>query len=279
MRIGYNKKRIGFKLIVLIIVCGGVAFVCTDYSSKKSKADLEPPKIQGTHNQTVYIGDTISYKRGVTVTDNADKGAKLQVDSSEVNLKKAGLYYVVYKAKDSSGNTNTVKTTVTVMEKSKETAEESSSNNQKLDKLADDVLSIIIKEGMSKKEKAKAIYEWNKNHIIYSDSSDKSDWVKAAIQGLTLGSGDCFVYFSTAQELLTRASIPNKKIQKSDGHHYWNLVDYGQGWYHFDTTPHKGDTVPYSLFMLTDNQLKEYSEKNDNSHTWDATKYPSTPLK
>ncbi len=257
----------------------GVDSSQTENTADDTPKDTEPPLISGVRDQTVYIGDTVSYKKDVTVTDNVDKDVKLEVDSSAVNLKKAGTYSVTYSATDSSGNTATKKAAFKVAEKPKETSADTSGNKAQADKLADEVLSKIIKDGMSQKDKAKEIYHWTKSNIGYVDHSDKSDWVKGAIQGLSKGSGDCFVYFATAKELLTRAGIQNQDIIKVDGHHYWNLVNCGSGWYHFDTTPRKGDNDFYSLFMLTDAQIKAYSSKHGKSHVWDASKYPATPAK
>ena len=52
----------------------------------------------------VYIGEPVSFRKYVTVTDNVDKDVELEVDSSSVNLTKAGSYTVVYRVVDSSGN-------------------------------------------------------------------------------------------------------------------------------------------------------------------------------
>lgn len=236
------------------------------------KADTEPPKIEGTHDQTIYIGSAVAYKKDVTVSDNRDKNVKLEVDSSSVNLKKAGSYNVIFTATDSSGNVATKTAVFKFEEKPKEVV-----NKEDLDAAADKILASIITNGMSQKEKAKAIFKWTKTHIAYVDHSDKSDWVKAAIQGINKGVGDCFNYFSTAQELLSRAGIKNQGIVKIDGHHYWSLINIDNAWYHFDTTPRAGDNNFYSLFMLSDAQIQAYSKAHHNSHVWDKTKYPAAP--
>jgi hypothetical protein len=236
------------------------------------KADTEPPVIEGTRNQTIYIGDAVAYKKDVTVTDNRDKDIKLEVDSSAVNLKNEGSYDVVYSATDAAGNTTTKTVTFKVQEKPKVVVDKNDLNS-----LADKVLAGIITNGMSQKEKAKAIFKWTKTHISYIDHSDKSDWEKAALQGFNKGIGDCFNYFATAQALLNRAGIKNQGIIKSNGHHFWSLVYIDNGWYHFDTTPRKGDNNFYSLFMLTDAQIKAYSDAHKDSHVWDKSKYPATP--
>ncbi|MFA6939621.1 MAG: transglutaminase domain-containing protein [Clostridiaceae bacterium] len=237
----------------------------------KVKEDKEPPVIKGTRDQAFFIDDKISYKKGVTVTDNRDKDIKLMVDSSTVNIKKQGIYKVIYKAADSSGNTAEKIVTIKVVTKPLNYV-----SREDLDLLADKVLSEIIKNGMSKRDKAKAIYYWVRGHISYINYSDKSDWVRAAYQGIKNGKGDCFNYFAVSQELLTRAGVQNMEIIKTGGHHFWSLVNCGNGWYHFDTTPRRSGGV---FFMLTDAQLTEYSRKNGNSHVWDRSKYPATPLK
>ncbi|HZX20860.1 MAG TPA: hypothetical protein VFF25_00575, partial [Clostridia bacterium] len=60
------------------------------------KKDTQPPEIIGVKGQTVYVGAKISYRQGVTVTDNRDENVDLKIDSSNVNPKKIGSYEVVY---------------------------------------------------------------------------------------------------------------------------------------------------------------------------------------
>ena len=268
MRTRYRKNKRG--LILSIFVAFVITAVLIGIFSLNKSSDL--PKINGTKNQTVYIGDTVAYKNGVTVTDDMDKNILLEVDSNAVNLKKPGSYNVIYTAKDSSGNTATKTVAFKFVEKEKVVG-----NKKELNALADKVLATIITDGMSKTEKARAIYKWTRSNISYGDKSDKSDWVKAAIWGLNKGTGDCFIYYSTAQALLTSAGIENQEIVKFNGHHYWSLIKIDNAWYHFDTTPRKNDNVPYSLFMLTDAQIEAYSKTHGDSHVWDKTKYPATP--
>ena len=182
-----------------------------------------------------------------------------------MNANAVGTYPVTYTATDNAGNT----TTVTVNLKIIENLYTESTVNE----LADKVLAQIIKPGMTDHQKLKAIYNWVRGSIAYTNSSDKGDWLKAAYEGMKNKKGDCYTYASTAKALLTRAGINNKDIKKipSKTSHYWNLVNIGEGWYHFDTTPRKGQTI--SFCYISDEDLMEYSKANNNSHNYDRDVY------
>ncbi|HWT75748.1 MAG TPA: transglutaminase-like domain-containing protein [Mobilitalea sp.] len=232
-------------------------------------ADTIPPQILGTRNKTVYIGEGVAYRKGVSVTDNKDQGLKLSVDSSAVNLKKVGVYNVIYTAEDLSGNKATVTVTVTVIKFAV-------TEDAVYDK-ADEILSDIITSSMTKLEKAEAIYHWIKAHVGYTGDSDKSDWLAEAYRAMTKGEGDCFTFYAVAQALLTRAGIDNMQVTRLGGktHHYWNLVNCGDGWYYFDSCPNK-DHV--ETFMLTDKELDEFAKtRGSYYYNRDKSLYPATP--
>lgn len=234
------------------------------------KADTEAPKIEGVTDKTVYIDSKISYKSGITVTDNKDENVELVVDSSAVNIKRAGSYKVIYTATDLSGNKASKIMTLKVKEKIITLKE--------LNALADKVLASITSPGMTQTEKARAIYDWTKHHISYTGSSDKSSWIKGAVQGIKNGSGDCFNYYATSRALLTRAGFKTICVTRVGGatQHFWNLVYIKGGWYHFDSTPsHKG--YAFVCFMRTDAEVAEYSKWRIGYYNFDKTKYPATP--
>ena len=261
-----------------------VTIVLTDAGGNETKLtaeltlveDFEPPVINGVEDQTVTVGGTIAYKKGITVTDNIDTEVTLEVDSSQVNLQEPGVYTVTYTATDSAGNTATATAQITVEEKKAAlTGQEA-----ELAELAAQVLDSITNSSMTKKEIALAIYEWCNTRITYTNSSDKSDWVAEAVNGLRIRAGDCFTYFSVAKALLTQTDIPNIDVLKSDtshSSHFWSLVDVGEGWYHFDTTPRKGEGDYF--FLVTDEQLETYSRSHSNSHIFDHSLYPATPTR
>lgn len=235
------------------------------------KADTEPPKIMGTRDKTVYIGDGVAYRKGVYVTDNKDADLSVEVDNSNVNLKKEGVYTVIYKAKDLSGNQARVEATVTVIK--------FVVTEDMVYDMADDVLAKIIKPSMTKKEMAQEIYSWIKKNVGYVSTSDKTDWLAEAYRAMEDREGDCFTFYAVAQALLTRAGIDNMRVTRVGGRtqHFWNLVNSGDGWYHFDSCPNrdKGET-----FMLTDQELEEYAKtRGSYYYNYDKTLYPATPEK
>ena len=253
-----------------------ITIVAEDSSGNKTEADtvlnlvqeydIEPPVIEGQLDKTVYAGTSVSFKTDVVVTDNVDTDIEVQVDSSKVDLDTPGEYTVVYTATDSMGNMDLKEGTITVIQQ--EYTEE------EVFALADEVLAEIITDDMSAYDKAHAIYVWVQGNIGYSESEDSGDWLKGAYDGLKNRHGDCYNYFAVSKALLTRAGIPNEDIEiipTATRHHYWNVIDCGEGWRHFDTTPRLDKS--FKGFYLTDEELMTYSDAHYHSHNYDREIY------
>lgn len=230
--------------------------------------DTTAPVIEGVGDLTVIAGESISYKRGVSVTDDYDGEPTLIIDNSGVDIYHPGKYTVIYKAVDDSGNESMIEATVTV----KMPAEEEISE-ELIYAWADERLAIITTEDMTLYEKAYAIFRWVHDCIGYYDDAPKENWIQGAYYGLIKRSGDCYTYAMTAKVLLTRAGIPNMDIEKIPTHsrHYWNLIDLGDGWYHFDATRRVNKT---EFFYVTDEELMAYSNSHGGSHKYDPSLYP-----
>lgn len=241
----------------------------TELVTYKLKKDTVAPEVSLSVID-IIIGEPVSYKKAVGYSDNADKKdeMKLEIDNSKVDLSKVGTYKVIYTVTDTAGNSTTKEGTVKVLAEKPIYYDENVVNAK-----ADEVLASILKDGMTDYEKAKAIYNWVHSKIGYISHSEKTDMVRGAYEGLVDRRGDCFVYACTSKVLLTRAGIKNMDIVKATVNpaHYWNLVDVGDGWYHFDATPRKDKTV---FFMWTDEELRKYSESHKNTHIYDASLYP-----
>ena len=179
--------------------------------------------------------------------------------------KEAGTYPIVYIATDASGNKATVNATLTVVQ--------SAADEETVKKLAKEVIDQIITDDMSGYDKLYAIYYWVRGNIRYQDQPNLEDWLKAAYDGLKYHQGDCYVYCMTSRALLDAAGIKNMVIDTVPLRyiHFWNLVDIGEGWYHFDTTPRaSGGTFLY----MNDADIQEYSRNHQNAHSYDHDRFP-----
>lgn len=79
--------------------------------------DEEKPILEGLKDFVVEENQNIDYLAHVSAKDNRDPSPVVQVDSSQVQLDKAGTYKVIYTVKDRSGNENQYTQKVTVKAK------------------------------------------------------------------------------------------------------------------------------------------------------------------
>ena len=228
--------------------------------------DTEPPVISGAEDQSVFIGSSIAYRAGVSAYDNADGEIAFSVDSSAVNIYESGRYEVIYSAVDSSGNETSVTVIITVMEL----------NTEIVYAMADAILESITNPEMSLLEKARRIHTWIRSSIVYSYASEKTNVIDGAYAGFRTRQGDCFTFYAVAEVLLTRAEIPNMRVTRYGGAtaHYWNLINVGTGWYHFDATPTRERV---DNFMFTSLQAEEFTRlipQVPNYYVYDKSLYP-----
>lgn len=253
-----------------------------DYEQKKTSyhwatADTTPPVITGfvgkdSFNQKmpyqVVYSDDSNYDFLQHVTASDDRGGKvdLTVDTKKVKFQKPGIYTITYVAEDKAGNVRRKNAKIQVR-KTKE-----------VDQLADKVLSVITKKHWTNRQKAVAIYNYTRKHILYVGTSNKNSWEQEAIHGIRSGRGDCYTYYAVARALLTRAGIPNIEVKRyrGAGHHWWNMVYIGDGWYHYDCGPRIGGG---RFCLLTDSQLTQYSRTHGNKYIWNYKKIPKSPKK
>lgn len=77
----------------------------------------------------------------------------------------------------------------------------------------------------------------------------------------------------TAEVEVVLDDVPHMDIKMENPRrlHYWNLIDIGEGWHHFDAnhwyTGWKG-------FYKTDAEVAEYSRTHGNSHDYIREDYP-----
>lgn len=252
--------------------------IFTDPPAKTTlPADTEAPEILEIEELTAYEGDTIAYLSAVTVTDDRDPAPAVTVDSSNVDLTKAGTYEVTYTATDAAGNAAQAAAIVTILPR-----QEGFVDMAAIDAAADAVLASILWDGATTGEQVHAIYSWARTRISYGGHSDRTDWRQTAYTMLEEGKGDCFGFFAVTKLLFEHLGIPNIDVQKvrnypDDSDHYWSLVsvDGGDNYYHFDATPRSGDGDDFCL--VTDAFLDDYSDAHKGSHNRDRSLYPTTP--
>ncbi len=254
-----------------------VEIVATDASGNSSSIsipvtiieDNTAPVIEGVEPLTISQGDSISYKKNITVTDDCDLAPTLEVDSSQVNTDKRGTYTLTYTATDAAGNVAKKSTTVKIV-----SAKIAAATEETVNAMADSILATIITDGMDQKQQARAVFDWVVNNITYSESAGIDDLYSAAYKGMYNRIGDCTVKQKTAEVMLNRLGIKNMEIEKirDTRGHYWLLIDIGEGWYHYDPNLQLDGTL---IFYWHDADLWAYSNAHKNTHNYDPSKYPT----
>jgi len=259
-------------VVILTDAAGNVTEITSSLLS-----DSEAPVITGAKNLEAYVGSTVSYKKGISVTDNADAKPALEIDNSAVDLAKAGVYDVTYRATDAAGNTATVTVQLTVREKPENFVEP-----EVIYARVDAILAKFIRDDMTDREKAEAIYVWTRRdtgHLTYGSAPHREDWLQTANEFLDVRKGDCFYFFAIQKLMFERLGIPTIDARKvknfeGDSNHFWLLVsvDGGKTYYHFDNVWSK------ALCLVTDAELDAFSDAVD-SHPFNRNKdlYPATP--
>ncbi len=146
-----------------------------------------------------------------------------------------------------------------------------------LNELVNQVLQKIITSGMSKREQAYSVFRYVNSHVRYVGDSVKTSWQEGAYEGLYTGRGDCYTYYALSRALLTALGIDNLEVRRVGGtsSHFWNLVNCGDGWYHFDAGPHSVSMDGASFFLFTDQDAMNYTQKaGRNYYDFDGSLYP-----
>lgn len=238
--------------------------------------DYEAPTFSVVPELSAFVGEAIAYRKGLVVKDNCGGDIEVQVDSSAVDPTIPGDYTVSFTATDASGNTAWATTTIHVYE--------NQVTEEQLAEKIDAVIAQIITPDMDKEAQLRAVYRYVYDHIAYTSDSDKSDWVRAAYDGLFMtGSGDCFNYFAAAIAFCRRLGIDYREIERTpgaaEGTHFWIMVNIGTDekprWYHFDCT-HLRASYSHSGCLLTDQQIKAFNRFRAGFYAYDSANYPAT---
>lgn len=268
--------------IVLTDQCGNQ----TTYDSYFTFAvDEEAPVFtEAPAELEIEQGGSLVWKTLVAATDNSGY-VDITLDAPTLNRLIPGEYPAFFVAKDLAGNETRKEVTIKV--------EEILVTVEMMDEVCNKILKKIIKEGMTTSEQLAAVCTYITNHVKYVGESPHDNTRREAYLSFTSrGSGDCFSFYATGYELLTRLGydvlMVRRRIdlaEKGRGNHFWCLVNCGTAdepaWYHFDACVH--GNYPVDSHMLTDRQVWAYTNyRNDmqpyarHFYTFDASLYPKS---
>lgn len=238
-------------------VCGTFPVVLTaqDLSGNTTRVELTlkvvydatAPVFTGMADMNAPKNSEPDYLAGVSATDNRDGPVEFTVDSSRVNMAQAGTYYVVYTARDKSGNTATYRRKVVVPHDSADTD------------------ALVAKHAALCGTTVLSIRNYVLGNIMYNTSwgGDDPVWY-----GFTNRTGNCYVHALCLQRLLVYHGYQTQLIWVTDQSHYWLIVYMDGGWKHIDATP----SALHSRYpIMNDAQRLETL----SGRVWDTTLWPA----
>lgn len=210
--------------------------------------NMNPPEIQGAEEAMVVEKHSEpDFLAGVSAKDDIDGKIEATVDTSGLDLTKAGTYYITYSAMDSSGNTGTYKRKVTVEPDAEDTA---AKVKEVADSLPDD---------------PEAIRDYVHDLIGYRGDAwggDDPVWY-----GFTNHAGNCYVHANTLKALLDYKGYETQLIWVTNKSHYWLIIKLDEGWRHIDSTP----SYQHEKVGLGTDRVRYL---NLNGRNWDRSKWP-----
>ena len=218
--------------------------------------NLIPPEITGVRDISIMRSGSLILRQGVQAFDFFGEDIDFTVDSSNVDVNTIGRYEITYIAIDRWGNETRVPAYVYIVP-----VDVNWVNNR-----IDEILASITNPDMTQVQKARAIFNWVGRNISYTATVRHPTDIENVYHALRFRTGNCFVFYSTAEMLLTRAGIPNRPIERVGvgvrSSHRWHLINPDNiGWHHFDTTP-LNTSVAHLVdrFMFTSSQAVEFTD-------------------
>lgn len=234
--------------------------------------DSTAPVLKGAQDITVYIGESIQYRKNIIVTDDYDDNPVLSIDTSAVNRNKAGKYDVVYTATDFSGNSSSVTVKLKISEKPKGYIEP-----DVVYKEAKKILEQITEPGMTEEEVALQIVWWCRYNIRFILRTKSSSWTEAAYNAYTKRTGNCYSTACAVKALLDVAGIDNMMIERfpyQTATHFWNYVKINGQWYHCDATWRQN--YDSYFFMYTTKELLNFWHDGWNGFQFKQSAFPES---
>jgi len=233
-----------------------------------------PPVIEGTDTIVARVGTPIIYLANVVAFDDFGRELEVSVDSSDVDQHTVGIYTVLFYVYDFSGQRTEIEVYVHVVDVDIEYVHER----------VDEALAVILNDDMTQLDMVLAIHHWVRHNVSYTTVRGGPETAyEGAYIALRNRRGNCFIFYSISEVMLTRAGIPNMRIERIPGtptRHRWNLVNPDNlGWHHFDTFPTRTGQGPHMAFF-TSSQAADLSRRIQainnmrNYYTYDPELYP-----
>jgi hypothetical protein len=251
------------------------------------RVNQDPPTIEGLDTIEVQLGHPIIFlHQGLTILDDFGRDMieydRVQVDISGVDQNEVGEYTAIYTVVDFSGLITEETVIVRVINVDPEEVKE------RVDALlwGSGSQSGIINDRMSQREIVNTIFWWVRRNISYTPTRGVGfSAFEGADIALRTRRGNCYIFYSISEVMLTQAGIENMRIQRIAGTpttHLWNLVNPdGAGWYHFDSLPLTSELGVNSLmYMFTNTQAERFAQLMAPRHgaptyyTFNADDYP-----
>ena len=149
---------------------------------------------------------------------------------------------------------------------------------------ADEILSSILTDGMSKAEQVNAIYDWVTENCRYQYQWSHPDRMQSAYALMTTLKGDCYEFADMCSLFFEKIGVPciivgrtPEAIEWRGANHVWNMIslDGGETYYHFDAC--EQHYFIYRLCMVTDAELDECEKLAERYFEHDKSLYPTTP--
>ncbi|MBR3972818.1 MAG: transglutaminase domain-containing protein [Oscillospiraceae bacterium] len=210
--------------------------------------DFYAPTITGANkDMTVEKHSTPDFMEGVTVRDNQTTDCQVVVDTSKLDLSKAGTYYITYTATDSSGNTATVKRKIIV------------NHNE------EDTLALVKSIADTLSDDPEELRDYVRNKIAYNTNwgGDDPVWY-----GFTKKVGNCYVHALCLKAFFDYKGIESQLIWVTNKTHYWLIVKIGDTWRHIDPTP----GTRHTRYSLMDDEMRLATLQGRH---WDTSLWPA----
>jgi len=215
-----------------------------------------PPVFEGLRTIESMKGVPIMYRRGVSAYDGLGRPLDFEIDSSNVDLNTIGEYIAIFSAEDNYGHKTDVEVKVLILEIDVEWVND----------LIDGVLNEILTDSMTQVDQAKAIFTWIKSNVSFTAmAAAPQSAYEGAYRALQDRRGGCTIFSSLSYVMLTRAEIPNLRIDRvpeAPTRHRWNLINPdGLGWYHFDAFPILLGGPRDELYMFTASHAANFTRQ------------------